>query len=426
MKALLRRVINVVNDRVTRVLFYDQTLKKGYASLASFSKLFILRRALVTAFAFPLSLVCWVLLVVLNLFIPVKIYRFERPQRPDKASTYIHQMEPLCRGLQVETQKKFIVMIDASAIVNLELLKLYASHFNFYLDDRSKFARTIFVLIPKLCLIKSFVNYSSYDTNWELPPARNLKATGPTKVPEVLSTLGLKPFNFVIMAFPSIAYYELRNPEIVTSSNRFIDPSSSVDALKLLIKQGLKIVRVGRDPDEITPNLKELPIIEISRTLRNDAQDLWLFEHCLFSWSMGAIGTWHLAHKFDRPTLITDSYAFAKGHQSTLYTMQTVHAKVTNHNLTLEEILQLKGVLGRHQEMKSQQLIYIQNTPKQLCDAVEEILLFANGHELSSAQNTELLEKYDQIILNSGLPIRKNSHSRPCATMLRDYLEFLK
>ena len=45
MKALLRRVINVVNDRCTRVLFYDQTLKKGYASLASFSKLFIMRRA---------------------------------------------------------------------------------------------------------------------------------------------------------------------------------------------------------------------------------------------------------------------------------------------------------------------------------------------------------------------------------------------
>ena len=76
--------------------------------------------------------------------------------------------------------------------------------------------------------------------------------------------------------------------------------------------------------------------------------------------------------------------------------------------------------------MNSQQLTYIQNTPRQLCDAVEEILLFANGIELGSAQNIELLEKYDRMIVNSGFPIRKNSHSSPCATMLRDYVEFLK
>ena len=106
--------------------------------------------------------------------------------------------------------------------------------------------------------------------------------------------------------------------------------------------------------------------------------------------------------------------------------MQTVHAKVTNHNLTLEEILQLEGVLGRHQEMKSQQLTYIQNTPKQLCDAVEEILLFANGHELGSVQNTELLEKYDRIIVNSGFPIRKKLHSRPTISFLRDNQELLE
>ena len=426
MNALLRRVKNVANDRLTRVLFYDQTLKKGYASLAPFSKLLILRRTLVTAVAFPLSLVCWVFLVVLNLFIPVKIYRFDRPHRPDKASLFISQMEPLCRGLQIETQKKLKIMIDANAIVNLELLKLYASHFNLYLDDRSKFARTIFSLIPKLGFTKTFVPYSRYDTNWELAPARNLKISKPTEIPGELSAVGIKPFNYVIIAFPAITYYLKRIPEIVSSSNRFIDPSTSADALKLLIYQGLKIVRVGQDTDDIPLNLKELPIIDLSGTFRSDAQDLWLFEHCLFNWSMGAVGTWHFAHKFDRPTLVTDSYALHKGYQSTLFTVRKIHSSFENRNLTFKELLNSKGFLGRTQEMNSQQLTYIQNTPRQLCDAVEEILLFANGIELGSAQNIELLEKYDRMIVNSGFPIRKNSHSSPCATMLRDYVEFLK
>ena len=177
MKALLRRVKNVVNDRITRVLFYDQTLKKGYASLAPFSKLFILRRALVTAVAFPLSLVCWVFLLVLNLFTPVRLYRFERPNRPGFASVYIAQLEPLCRELQANGNKGFLVFIDASETTNLELLKLYASHFNLYLDDQSKFTRTVFSLIPKLGFINAYAEFATYSINWELPAAIDLNPT---------------------------------------------------------------------------------------------------------------------------------------------------------------------------------------------------------------------------------------------------------
>ena len=124
MKALLRRVKNIANDRLTRVLFYDQTLKKGYASLASFSKLFVLRRMLVTLVAYPLSLVCWVFLVVLNRFTPVRMYRFERPQRPGAASVYIEQLEPFCRELQDSGHKGYLIFIDASQTTNLDLLKL--------------------------------------------------------------------------------------------------------------------------------------------------------------------------------------------------------------------------------------------------------------------------------------------------------------
>ena len=282
MKALLRRVKNVVNDRITRVLFYDQTLKKGYASLAPFSKLFILRRALVTAVAFPLSLVCWVFLLVLNLFTPVRIYRFERPQRPGFASVYITQLEPLCRELQANNNKGFLVFIDASETTNLELLKLYASHFNLYLDDRSKFARTVISLIPKFGFINTFVEYLHHDTNWELPQARNLKATGSTKIPDAISKLGLTPMNYLLISYPSRRYYEEKLSEIGQMSNRFIDPNTSTDALKLLIDQGLKIVRVGLDTEDMPPKLKELPIIDLSGTFRSDAQDLWLFEHCFF------------------------------------------------------------------------------------------------------------------------------------------------
>ena len=426
MKALLRRVINVVNDRCTRVLFYDQTLKKGYASLASFSKLFIMRRALVTAVAFPLSLVCWVFLVVINLFIPVKIYRFERPRRPGFASEYIEHLEPLCRELQANGNKGFLVFIDASETTNLELLKLYASHFNFYLDDRNKFARTVFSLIPKFGFTNLFVKHSHYNLNWEFPPAINLKVAETTEVPDALRELDLKPMNYVLISYPSRSYYKEKLPDSHTNLDRFIDPTNYVDALRLLADRGLKVIRVGVDTEDLLGSLKDADVYDLSGELRTDKQDLWLFEHCFFNWSMGAIGTWHFAHKFNRPSLVTDSYAHFQGYQCSLFTRKMVFDKETSRYLNFKEMRKLKSVLGKVQEMKSQQLAYIQNTPKQLCDAVEEILLFANGHELGSVQNTELLEKYDRIIVNSGFPIRKKLHSRPTISFLRDNQELLE
>ena len=417
----MRRVKNIANDRLTRVLFYDQTLKKGYASLASFSKLFVLRRMLVTLVAYPLSLVCWVFLVVLNRFTPVRIYRFKRPNRPDKASHYIAQMEPFCRELQVETQKTFIVMIDAGAIVNLELLKLYASHFDLYLDDRSKFARTLFSLIPKFGFTNTFVYYSHFDTNWELAPARNLKITEPTKIPEVLSALGLKPLNFVLIAFPSITYYLARTPEIVTSHNRFINPSTSADALKLLIREGLKIVRMGVDTDELPDSLKDLPIIDLSGKFRTDSQDLWLFEHCFFNWSMGSIGTWHFAHKFDRPTLITDSYALNIGYRSTMFMMKTIHSSLENRSLAFKELWQLRGVHDRVSEMKARDLTYVVNSPSELVSSVAEMLDYINNKLEYTDNDLSLFSQYSEALIQAGYPPMLKNYSRPCISFLRDH-----
>ena len=419
MKALLLRVKNVANDRVTRVLFYDQTLKKGYASLASFSKLLVLRRILVTLVAYPLSLLCWIFLVVLNLFTPVQIYRFKRPQRPGFASVYIEQLEPLCRELQANGHNGFLIFIDASQTTNLELLKLYATHFNLYLDDRVAFIRTVFALVPRIGFSSEFVKHSHYNTNWELPPAKNKNIVKPAVIPESISELKLIPLNYVVISYPSTKYYLQRIPTIANESNRFIDPTNSVDAMNLLIKRDIKIVRVGMDPDPLPTALREIPIIDLSGDHRTDLQDLWLFENCLFTWSIGGIGTWHFAHKFDRPSLVTDCYSHHRGYQTSYFSMRLVHDLKSDRILSLKEMMSLKTVLGRIQEMKSQGLSSIQNTPKQLCDAVEEILAFHDGDKSYSSNGNELLAKYDQICRDLGMPERKISHSRPCVSFLK-------
>ena len=423
MKALLQRVKNVANDRVTRILFYDQTLKKGYASLAQFPKLFIFRRLLITLIAYPLSLFCWIFLVVLNLFTPVRIYRFERPQRPGFASVYIAQLEPLCRELQEKNNKGFFIFIDASETTNLELLKLYATHFNLYLDDRVAFIRTIFALCPKAGINNSKQEYSIYDTNWELPPARNLRNSEFDVIPDVLSDLDLKKNNFVIIAYPSISYYKKRLVGEYTDLSRFQNQTNNLDAMRLLIKQGFKLVRLGLDTDPLEPVFKELKVIDLSGNSHSDDNDLWLYKNCFFSWSMGGVGTWHFAHKFDRPSLMTETYGHCYGYQANLYTRKLVWDKYQKRLLTFSEML-TKG-LDRVSTMEQRGLSFIDGTPLQICRAVEEMIAVETNTFDYSKGNLALLTRYDQISLISHKPKRKTRHSRLCISFLEEHEELL-
>ena len=425
MKVLLRRIKNVANDRVTRVLFYDQTLKKGYASLASFSNLFILRRLLVTLVAYPLSLVCWIFLVVLNRFTPVRMYRFERPQRPGFASVYIEQLEPLCRELQDSGHKGFLIFIDASETTNLELLKLYATHFNLYLDDRAAFLRTIFALAPKFGFTNTFLKHSLYDTNWELPPAVNLKTKGKSETPKIISQLGLEPFKFVILAHRSFAYDIKYHQSSSSELNRITDIGKAADAIELIHENGLKIVRMGVATDELPDSLKHLSIIDLSGQFRTDAQDLWLAEHCHFLWAINGVGTWHFAHKYNRPTLTTNSYAISRGYQHTNFSLQLVWDQKKNRYLRLSEMTVLKGVLGKVTKMKSLGLTFVESTPSELFSYVTEMLDYTNNKLDYTDNDQSLFAQYCEALVHAGYSPMLRNHSHPCISFLRKNQDLL-
>ena len=425
MKVLLRRVKNVVNDRVTRVLFYDQTLKKGYASLASFSKLFILRRLFVTLVAYPLSLICWVFLVVLNRFKPVRMYRFERPQRPGFASVYIEQLEPLCRELQDSGHKGFLIFIDASETTNMELLKLYATHFNLYLDDRLAFLRTVFARVPRIGFTNTFIKHSLYDTNWELPPAINLKTEDKTVTPKIISQLNLEPFKFVILTHRSFAYDFARRPSASSELNRNTDIGKAIDAIKLIQENGLRMVRMGVDTDVLPNSLRQLPIIDLSGEFRTDEQDLWLSANCLFLWGVNDNGAWHLAHRFNRPTLVSNNYSMIRGYQHTLFATQLIWDERKNRHLRLNEMATLRGVSGRVSSMKARGLTYVEQTPSELVSYVAEMLSYVNNKLEYANHDLSLLSQWIEVLFKSGYPLVLKSHSRPCISFLRDHQDVI-
>jgi putative glycosyltransferase (TIGR04372 family) len=425
MKVLLRRVKNVLNDRITRVLFYDQTLKKGYASLASFSKLFILRRILVTLAAFPLSLCCWMFLFMLNLFTPVRIYRFKQPQRPGFASVYIEQLEPLCRELQSTGNKGILIFIDASETTNLELLKLYATHFDLYLDDRVAFFRTIFALTPNYRFPNTFLSYSYYDSDWLLPPAIKLGEKSQSEIPKVISELNLEPFKFVVLAHRSILYDAKFHQNAALNLNRSSDLRKAKDAIQLINERGLKIVRMGVNTDELPDSLKYLPIIDLSGKFRTDAQDLWLSANCLFLWGINGVGTWHFAHKYNRPTLVTNNYHLIRGFQHNLFGFQLIWDERKNNYLSLIEMANLRGIVGKVSEMKALGLTFVEHSALELVATVTEMLNYVDSSLQYSEHDLSLLSKYNEALVKSGYPPMLKNHSKPCVSFLQNHYEVL-
>ena len=350
------------------------------------------------------------------------MYRFERPSRPGYASHHIEQLEPLCRELQDSGHKGFLIFIHASATTNLELLKLYASHFNLYLDDRVAFFRTIFALTPKFGFTNTFVKHSLYDANWELPPAVNLKTKGKTETPKTISQLSLEPFKFVILAHRSFAYDSKYHQNAAHELNRSTDIGNAADAILLIHEHGLKIVRMGVDTDELPDSLKHLPIIDLSGKFRTDAQDLWLAEHCLFLWAINGVGIWHFAHKCNQPTLVTNNYNFIRGHQHTLFTFQMIWGKEENRFLTLNEMAALRGVVGKVSEMKAHGLTYVENSPSELVSSVAEMLTYTNNKLEYTANDQSLFAQYSEALVQAGYPPMLKNHSHPCISFLKQHL----
>ena len=311
-----------------------------------------------------------------------------------------------------------MIFIHASATTNLELLKLHATHFNLYLDDRVVFLRTIFALIPRFGFANTFVKHSLYDTNWELPPAINLKTKDKTVTPKIISQFGLEPFKFVILTHRSFLYDVNYHKAEASDLNRSTDLSKAKDAIWLIHENGLKIVRMGVDTDELPDSLRQLPIIDLSGKFRTDAQDLWLSANCLFLWGLNDNGTWHFAHKYNRPTLVSNTYALIRGFQHTLFTPQLIWNEEKNRHLRFSEMATLRVVVGRITPMKTRGLTFVENTPTELVSSVTEMLSLTNNQLVYTERDLSLLSQFREAMVKSGYPPMLKNHSQPCISFL--------
>jgi putative glycosyltransferase (TIGR04372 family) len=412
------------------IIFHDidPTHEKNLSLFSSFlphNKLFF--RFFHILVAFPLSLLAWLLIQIFSYRYKVSIYVL-KTFRPGFASTYLCMIEPLCRQLQHENSSRHIkILVDPGEKVSNVLVRSYKPHFNLYLDDRRKFVRLLTYLIPKFRVDKQFIDTSDkYSPNWTYPPSKNY-ANSNNGIPTDLANLGIQKDNFVLFVHPSMKYYKKMLPAelLINVRNRFVDLTTYSTALANILDKNLKVIRVGLEVDEMPIAFKSIPIIDYSGEFRNEESELWLYENCKILLSV-ANGAFWFARRFDRPTVITDSYTLIFGYQPTLYTPMTIRNKKSGRLLTFPEILNIRTSPNflSDQFMEERHLELVPNSSETIASAVDDLLDLSNGRRMPTSEDLELLKSYNSILTSFKIPI-KEKMTTPAASFLRAYRHLL-
>ena len=411
---------------LTAIVFYDYAKDDRrpssiFSSDLSHTELILRFLKLITAF--PLSLLAWVMLRIFSVRYTVSIYIL-KSFRPGAASTYLNMIEPICRQLQLENNPRHIkILVEPGESVSDVLVESYEPHFTLYLDDRRKFARLIAYLIPKSGLEKRSITTSDkYLHSWLYPPSKNY-ANVKNQVPLDLAKMGIGNENYVVFAHASKSYYQSRFTSSALSDLqiRFYDLSTYRQAIEKIFENNLKVVRVGLDVDELPATLKLLPITDYSGEMRNEASELWLYENCKFLLSATS-GAYWFARRFDRPSLLTNSYAWPLGYFSTLFTMMTMRNIETGNLLSFAEMLSLRHTPNflSNQFMKDRHLEFIPNSPLTITNAVEEMLNPFNDKNISMREDIALLDRYKALLNDFNIRIEEKM-TMPTISFLREY-----
>ena len=422
--------LNYLKKLLKTVIFYDHNdgdLKPSSLFSSDLSRTALILRVLKLIIAFPLSLIAWAMLRIVCFRYKVTIYVL-KAFRPGAASTYLNMMEPLCRQLQYENNARHIkILIEPGEIVSYALVKSYEPHFTLYLDDRRKFTRLIAYLIPKSGLEKKFINTADkYLKSWLHAPSKNY-AYVENQVPLDLAKMGIGKENYVIFVHASRNYYNKKfsTSELSDLQIRFYDLSTYRQAINRIIENNLKVVRVGTDVDELPDALKRLPIIDYTSETRNEASELWLYENCKFLLSATS-GAYWFARRFDRPSILTNSYAWPFGFFSTLFTLMTFRSTETGNLLSFAETLKLRTTPDflTKKFMSDHHLELLPNSSLTIANAVEDMFNFSNNKTVFTPENLELMNRYKDLLNKFNIPIAKNT-TLPAISFLREYKHLL-
>ncbi len=209
---------------------------------------------------------------------------------------------------------------------------------------------------------------------------------------------------FICLLVRDSAYLNTYMPSTDWSyhDSRDADINSYQLAASYLAEKGYYVVRMGKVVKDqfFTNNPK---IIDYANSkLRTDFMDIYLSANCFF-YLTTCSGLDSVARVFRKPLLVTNLVLqdFDIWHPWKIFILKKIEDVKNNRILTFEEMRKLYFEMRRKKEipqlMKNRGLRYIDNTPEEIKDAVEEMLESLLGTWISTGEDEKLQKKFWEI-----------------------------
>ena len=332
--------------------------------------------------------------------------------RKGRLTQFIERLEPFVRRKLVRKKwfPPLIIAINPVDSPNPELEKYFSRRVLFVRHDdhrkRIQWIRLGTENIPDTPLgpLKKVKRPGS---PWEMTPSVTRRDDWSIETGRLLDLMGVdqsKPV--VLLAVRDATYYDalrktkgmeggleisvdtyIRNPDLATYST----------AVSRLSEMGCVVVRFGSEMSALPTEL-EGKVIDYAGNYRTPRGDLLLGRHCTMMLS-GASGAWILASMFNHPVAISNSYTpFLGGvtHRDRQIP-QLLWSQRERRLLTFREMVLTAGKYSYARNCAYDEIYLVKNTPEELADHAEEVLLRLTGRFPESIEDKDLMKRFLEI-----------------------------
>ena len=418
-----------MNRRVIKKKFYQEVIYDVHGVRNSKFRI-LLRFSSLCLKAFG-GVLLTLVLAPLSLIRPIEIWHLR--SRRAKISLMIEDLEWGLRNLQARKRKVLVIAIYKLPFPNNQLAKMYRRVLLLLGKRQILLSSCLQFVLPigRISKKNPIERFETMFKNWnDASPSLNFTNKEIERGLELEKKLfGDETPQFVCFAVPSKKYKLAIDVPTTKHHGELIDDpfisipdlTSYIPVINELINSRIAVLRMGILEEERLPTDLGPLAIDYAFDFRSEFGDLWLHSKCLFS-LVGAAGSHWFGAAFNRPTVLTDSYAIRStfDHRD-LFIPQCGWLASEGRYLTFSEIG--SSEFARDTELLKRGLKIVKNSPEEIVEVTTEMLLRLSGQWIETDEDRELQARYREIV--DSFQYQQRTPARMGAKFLREHQHLL-
>ena len=418
-----------MNRRVIIKKFYQEVIYDVHGARNSKPRI-VLRFSSLCLKAFG-GVLLTLVLAPLSLIRPIEIWYLR--SRRAKISLMTEDLEWGLRNLQARKRKVLVIAIYKLPFPNNQLAKMYRRVLLLLGKRQILLSSCLQFVLPigRISKKNPIERFETMFKNWnDASPSLNFTNKEIERGLELEKKLfGDETPQFVCFAVPSKKYKLAIDVPTTKHHGELIDDpfisipdlTSYIPVINELINSRIAVLRMGILEEECLPTDLGPLAIDYAFDFQSEFGDLWLHSKCLFS-LVGAAGSHWFGAAFNRPTVLTDSYAIRStfDHRD-LFIPQCGWLASEGRYLTFSEIG--SSEFARDTELLKRGLKIVKNSPEEIVEVTTEMLLRLSGQWIETNEDRELQARYREIV--DSFQYQQRAPARMGAKFLREHQHLL-